>query len=279
VGAALLGARLLGLPRRWAVVGALGWGPAAAGVLSGQNTSVALLLTVAAAIALARGRDAAGGAWAGILTYKPQLAAPVVGLLAVRWRPVALIAVGALLIGQYVAGVIATGGDLAWPAAWLESLRAYRLPDFLANGWQAVSLPALGYRLELATGIPGLELLGFAAGVAIVLAFLPAMRRLPPAESVALAGACGLALSPHAWVYDATLLLPALGVVVVRAAERGWPWRDRWAVAAAFAIALSWPLGGVVGVTLLPLLVVAAPFALADPWRPGRTPRRVASAA
>ena len=56
-------------------------------------------------------------------------------------------------------------------------------------------------------------------------------------------------ISPHAWVYDATLLLPALGVLAARAARRGWPWQDRWWLAAAFGIALLWPLGGVVGVT------------------------------
>ncbi len=50
--AAVAGGRLFGLPRNWAVLGALAWGPAAAGVVSGQNTSVALHLAVATAAAL-----------------------------------------------------------------------------------------------------------------------------------------------------------------------------------------------------------------------------------
>ena len=80
----------------------------------------------------------------------------------------------------------------------------------------------------------------------------------------------GLLISPHAWVYDATLLLPALGVLAARAARRGWPWRDRWWLAGAFGLALLWPLGGVVGVTLMPLVVVVVPFALVErgPFRP-----------
>ena len=66
------------------------------------------------------------------------------------------------------------------------------------------------------------------------------------------------------------MLLPALGVIAARATSRGWPWRDRWWLAAAFGIALTWALGGVVGVTLMPLLVFAAPFALLErgPFRP-----------
>ena len=157
-----------------------------------------------------------------------------------------------------------------WPQDWLTTVDAYQEADFRANGWQAISLPALGTRLELVTGLPGLALAGWVIGGLIVLACLPALRRLPLVEAVALAAACGLLISPHAWVYDATLLLPALGVFAARAGRRGWPWRDRWWLAAAFGIALTWPLGGVLGVTGLPLLVLAAPFALLErgPFRP-----------
>jgi hypothetical protein len=79
---------------------------------------------------------------------------------------------------------------------------------------------------------------------------------------VALAAALGLLISPHAWVYDATLLLPALAVLAARSARRGWPWRDRWWLAVAYAIALSWSLGGFVGLTAMPLLVLGVPLAL-----------------
>jgi|EndMetStandDraft_8_1072994.scaffolds.fasta_scaffold86521_2 hypothetical protein len=270
---ALLGARLLGLPERWALLGTLAWAPAAAGVISGQNTALALLLTVVGAMALARGGNRLAGIAVGLLCYKPQLGAPLVGLLALRGRWAA-VATAALVIGfQYLAGLVATGGNLAWPRDWLDTVQAYTTADFVANGWQAISLPALGRHLELATGIPGLAILGFVVAGAIVLACVPHMRRLPPVESVALASACGLLVSPHAWVYDATLLLPALGVLAARAAAHGWPWRDRWTVAAAFAVGLSWPLGGFLGVTLLPLLVVAVPLLLVRPAPPTDAPQ------
>jgi hypothetical protein len=268
--AATLGASLIGLPLRWAILGTLAWAPAAAGVLSGQNSSAALLLVVLAAWALTRGHDGRAGLAVGLLAYKPQLAAPLAGLLLLRARWGAVVAMLAVLGFHYLAGVLATGGRADWPLAWLEGIRTYQEADFLANGWQAISLPAMGTRLEIVTGWPGLALLGYLVGLAIVLACLPALRRLPLLEAVALAAALGLLVSPHAWVYDATLLLPALGVLAARAARRGWPWADRWWLALAFGIGLTWSLGGFVGVTAMPLLVLATPFAILErgPFRP-----------
>jgi hypothetical protein len=260
--AAVMGARLLGLPRSWVVLGALAWGPAAAGVVSGQNTSLALLLVTAAAVGLVAEHETLAGGFTGLLAYKPQLGAPLAGLLALRSRWMAIGVLVVVLVGHYLAGVLATGGNLAWPRDWIETLSAYTAPDFHDNGWQASSLPALGTRLELVTGVPYLALAGYVAGGAIVLRCLPALRRLPPLESVALACGLGLVVSPHAWVYDATLLLPAAAVFARNAAARAWPWQDRWLLASAFAIGLTWALGGFVGITLVPLLVVATPFVL-----------------
>ena len=60
--AALLWSSMSPLPRRWLFLGALAWGPAALGVISGQNTSLALLLVVLTAWALVRERDGLAGA-------------------------------------------------------------------------------------------------------------------------------------------------------------------------------------------------------------------------
>jgi hypothetical protein len=51
-------------------------------------------------------------------------------------------------------------------------------------------------------------------------------------------------------------------VFAARAGGRGWPWQDRWLLAVAFAIGVAWPLGGFIGVTLLPVVVVATPLVL-----------------
>ena len=262
VAAAILGADLVRLPRRWAVLGALAWGPAAAGVISGQNAALALLLVGVTAMGLVRNRDSVTGVASGILAYKPQLAAPMLGLLLIRgrWRAVAIAV--AMIVFQYLLGVLATGGNWAWPADWIATLGQYTTADFHDNGWQAVSLPALGTRLAMVTGFGAFTVAGYAAAVVAVVASIPALRRLPPLDAVALACAVGLLASPHAWVYDATLLLPAIAVLAVRARERGWPWQDRWLFAAGYAIGLTWALGGFVGITLLPLVVIAIPILL-----------------
>ena len=168
----------------------------------------------------------------------------------------------AVVIGHYLLGVVASGGTWSWPLDWLATLRAYSGPDFLANGWQAVSVPAVAGRIAATVGGAGesgafspLVLLGYAVGLAYVVASLRALRTWGVAAALALAAAVGLVISPHAWIYDATLLLPALGVFAVAAGRRAWPWQDRWLLAAAYAVVLLWPLGGFIGIAT-PLVVV-----------------------
>lgn len=268
--AAWFGAPLAGLPRRWALAGAFAWAPAAASVASGQNATLALLLCVLAARALAAGQPFRAGLWSGLLLYKPQLGAPLAGLAFLRgaWAMLGGIVVVGLL--HYAAGVLATGGRADWPLAWLATIRDYQAADMAANGWQAIGLPALGDRLAGVTGLPVLLAAGWVAGAAIVVACLPALRRLPPVPAVALAAACGIVVGPHAWTYDATLLLPALAVLAGRVL-RGETVGGTGALVLAWALALAWPIGGLVGLTPLPLVVVAVPFALLGygPFRQG----------
>jgi len=87
-----------------------------------------------------------------------------------------------------------------------------------------------------------------------------------------------LLVMPHAWVYNATLLLPALAVLAADAARRDWPWQDRWLFAAIYACGFLWPLGGLVGVTLLPVVVVITPALLLG-WGPLRRLRPAPSVA
>jgi hypothetical protein len=276
--AAWIGGPLVGISRKWALVGALAWAPAAAGVISGQETGLGLLLVVLAARALGGGQLAGGpgrprgwlgGVFIGLLAYKPQLFAPQAGLLLWRglWRALAVVL--AAIAVHYLLGVVATGGDWSWPGPWLEAIRAYSRPDFVANGWQAVSLPAFGTWLEVATGLPALPAIGYLAGAAVVVAALSALRRWPVVPALALAAAVGLVISPHAWVYDATLLLPAIAIFAAAATARGWPWQDRWLLAAAYTLALAWPLGRFVGIVPLVAVVTLAPAVLLG-WGPFR---------
>jgi hypothetical protein len=287
--AAWIGAPLLGMPRRWALIGTFAWAPAAAGVVSGQNVGLGLLLVVLGAWAMVHGRPWLAGLVVGLLAYKPQLAAPQVGTLLWRgvWR--AVVAFGAVLGLHYLLGVAATGGTWTWPADWLETLRDYSGFDFLANGWQAISLPAVAARIATLLGgssvdpsagsvgsvvvesgaFSPLVLIGYAVGLVYVVASLRALRGWDVVAALALAAAVGLVVSPHAWIYDATLLLPAFGVFAAAAGSRGWPWQDRWLMAAAYGIVLLWPLGGFIGLATPLVVVLVAPAVLLG-WGPLR---------
>ena len=266
--AARLWADLVGIPRGWATLGALAWGPAAASVISGQNATIVLLLAVLVARGLAlapqpgRLPGLRTGILAGLAMYKPQLGAPVTALAAVRGGRLVLAGIGVAALIQYVAGIIATGGDPWWPRAWLSTIGAYATADYEANGWQAISLPSIGARIGVLTGSVVPVVIGWAAAIGFVAWAVRGIRRMPVVGAIGLATAAGLVIDPHAWVYDATLALPAIGILAAAAARRGWPRGDRIALAAAFAIGSLWPLGGFVGTTFVPLVVVATPIAL-----------------
>ncbi|MBI3751614.1 MAG: DUF2029 domain-containing protein [Chloroflexi bacterium] len=266
VGGALLWADALGLPRRWALLGALAWGPASASVASGQIDTLALLLSGAAVRLLADGRRAAAGLAIALLAFKPQLTFGA-GLGALRYLGrggiVALLAGGAVL---YALAAAAVGGDLGWPGRWVATLQSYSAADFAANGWQASSPVSLGLRAAIAVGDPVLAAVAVALGVSVAIAVAWwSLRRWSPASvavDVAMWSAIGLVLSPHLWVYDATLLLPAIGALAAAARRAGWPATDRAILPLVFMAGALWPFGGFLGITLVPLAVVAIPLRL-----------------
>jgi hypothetical protein len=282
--AAWIGAAVYELPRRWAVLGALAWAPAAASALSGQNATMALLLTVLVAAGLksieqrralgiragVRSRLVGVGAAVGVLLYKPQLAAPLVGTLGWRSAWISLLAIVAALGVHYGLGVIATGGNTAWPIDWMTPLSQYNEEDVRINGWQYVSAPGFLGRLGLLVDRPLLGYVGYAFAGLVVLASLPALRRWSGPAAIALASAVGLVASPHALTYDATLLLPALALFARAAMDRGWPARDRWLLFGAYVLAVSWPVGGAIGFVPLVFAVILAPAILLG-WGPFRS--------
>jgi hypothetical protein len=243
------GRRPFGVPRHVAFLAALAWPPAAAAVVSGQSSSLALCLIVAVIAGLGRssGRGSvAAGLAAGALAYKPQLAVPLLVLFLIRrdWRALAASVAGAGAL--YLASVVATGGNWAWPMDWLATVQAYTGPDFAENGWQAVSLGGIAALL----GVPAAPYL---AGGLLTVWLRPELRSRPAHEAVALACVLGLMASPHALVYDATLLLPGLAMLAIH----------RRVIAGAYFLAAIWPVGVLLGWQPLALGVVAAALILA----------------
>jgi hypothetical protein len=278
--AALLASRVYGLPRSWTVIGAFAWAPAAAAVVSGQNSAVLLLLAMGGALAVQRGTIAsvaAGTLW-GLAAYRPHLGLPLSGLAA--WRRAWIVTAAACLIlgAQYALGIVATGGQLDWPARWLSTVGAETAVDFRDQGWQAIGLPGILGRLSLAGSAPGSllgpALLGYLIGALVILSALRELRMWDAGRAIALAFALALFAGPRGFTYDGTLLLPAVAVVARAGLERGWPWSSRWLLATAYGLALAWPLGTLLRVSPLALVVLGAPFVLL-----GRGPFRTVGAA
>ena len=232
--AALVARRVYELPRSWTLIGAFAWAPAAAAVVSGQNSALLLLLVVSATWALARGSAGAGlaGLAIGLAGYRPHLGLPFTGLALWR-RAWSVVAVASLVIGvQYVLGVVATGGLLDWPARWLATIGAETATDFESVGWQSIGLPGVLGRFSVAGSTPGSvlgpALIGYLVGGLLIVSSLAVLRRWEPRRAIALTCALTLFAGPRGFAYDATLLLPAIAVVARDGIDRGWPWTDRW---------------------------------------------------
>lgn len=238
IAAVEIGRRRFGIGRKTAFFGTLAWPPAAAGVLTGQSSSLALLLVVLVALGLER-RDGRGdllaGAAVAALAFKPQLALPLLGLLVLRgsWRPLVTALSG--LVMMYLLSVAATGGNWSWLADWLNELQTWQQLDVPQNGWQSISLPGLCARLSIPVAV------GYGVGAVLIVWSLPALRSRPVPAAVALACVLGLVISPHALIYEATLMLPALALIVDRPR---WP---RWMPVALYLLAAAWPVGTVLG--------------------------------
>ena len=275
--AAALAGRVYGIPQRWAIMGTIAWAPAAAGVLSGQNSAVLLLLIVGATWAVGRSPTAStpvhrrwlaglAGFVIGLAVYRPHMGLPVLGLIV--WRrawTAAGVAVAVTAI-HYGLGLAATGGALDWPARWLSNITAATANDFESVGWQVIGLPGTLGRISVGGSAPGAvigpALIGYAIGLVVILSALGPLRRWDAKRAIALTCALALFAGPRGFAYDGTMLLPAIAVLVRDGLDRGWPWTYRWILAAAYGIALIWPLGGLLGVNPLAIVVLATPFVL-----------------
>jgi hypothetical protein len=258
IAAAFVAIRVFRLDRPLAVLSVIGWAPISAAIVTGQNSPLGLLLSTFILLGFARDDDMTIGLAVGALCYKPTYALPFLILLLLlrRWRALGVVA-GCGVV-WYALSVAASGGDWLWPIDYLRSLSAYVGPDFAYNRYKAVSAPGV---LMLAGTSHGAA---FAIGMAMLVGGIALLRKLPPLDAASLTGLIGIAASPHAWPYDAAVLLPALWWVMTRVAE---PWRTR-IVVAAYAIAPLWLASNVLHVDPFALVVIGG--AVAVLVRPGR---------
>ena len=249
VGAALIAARVFALPVLVSVLATLAWAPVTGAVVIGQNTPFALLLAMVAVAAIVEGRQVTAGAAAIVLLYKPTIGLPLAGLfvLRARWRAVAWVGVG--VIAWYLIGIWAAGGSWSWPSTWLSTIGRWLTDDAVRNADKAVSLPGLLSRLGLS------DLAMYGAGALLVLAALPRLARAPLREAAAGALLVGVAASPHAWSYEAALLMPIIWWTLAGGIAE--PWRTR-SVVAAYVIAPLWMVSRQTIVSAVAIVVLGA---------------------
>jgi len=191
------------------------WPPVVyAAAIAGQNAPLGLLLAQLAIAGVAARSVALTAVPIGLLLYKPTYALPFVVLLVVRRRVRELVIVACIGVAWYAASAAATGGDWSWPIAWTRLIARFAAGDFAVNAPFAVSLPGVLIRLGATPGV----VVAVVALVAVACAV--AMRRVGAVEAACAACLAGLALSPHAWAYDAVLALPMIAYTTSRLDER-----------------------------------------------------------
>lgn len=230
---------------------AIAFHPTFRATFGAQNSALSTLLFVASGSLVTRGHEFAGGAVAGLLMFKPQLAVPLWGLFLLEGRPRVLAGIGASATALYLAGASILG--LSWPAVWWrEGVVPFQDYD---QGWNAANCVGfLGFAENLlGVGNPVAKGIGAVLSVATIAGLCAAWWRGRDAdrtERIAFAAAGSLMIAPHAMFYDAALVLPALLVGLDRD-RRLLP-----VVVALWLLAHSHPVKEVLGFT--PVFFVAA---------------------
>lgn len=221
-------------------------------VSGGQNTGLTLLLVAMVWRGLHDDNDLLVGLAVALVSYKPQIALPLLGLvvLARRWNAVAVTLAG--IGGLWAIGAAVMGPG--WLSGWWHDVSAFAELDADINGhnavsWLGVSEAVFGAGTTMARIVAAPLIALTTAALVIVWA-----RRPPVALDVRMAaGVIGIIMiSPHAMFYDAGLLA-LCGVIVL----------DRLGSRAAAPLAVAWcaawlQLGATaVGVAPVFLVIVA----------------------
>jgi hypothetical protein len=222
-------AGVFGFQRTFGVIAALAWQPAIYSGDVGQVSAVWLLLIAFAMAGAARGSSLIVGFAVGLMLLKPTIALPFVALLLVRRQWQACAIVGICGGAWYLASVAATAGEWSWIPHYIAVIRALHDVDMGAV-YNGVTIPMILIRL----GTP--QALATALGAIAFICFLPALSRVRVLLAMSCTSVFSLAFSAHAWMYDATVVLPALFYAMAKLAE---PWRTRLIVA-AYSLAALW---------------------------------------
>lgn len=205
--------------RSEAFVLAVAFYPLYRAVTGGQNSAITLLILAGGYWALSKDRDVLAGLLMGLLLYKPQLALPVIGLLAIRnWRTLGGVLASAS--GYWLWG--AWLGGPAWMGSWLGNIESFNAADQEANGVKNVNLVGFAERV-LGTGSTAAYVVGGIVAAALTIGLIRVWhdRRIPLDLQMA-ALVCGMLLIPlHVMFYDAGLLVLPFAILANRHGRDG----------------------------------------------------------
>jgi hypothetical protein len=196
---------------------ALGFAPVYYAISAGQNTGFTLLLHTAILVALVRRRDFVAGMLIAFGLLKPQLFLPLLPLLLIARRPIALgsFAIGAAVVWLVTWRVVGPSVAQEWFATLSNSQHSEMARTYAANivqqsykmfSWQAFWRLLLGASV-VASALGWLCALGVFA--ALCRWWRSAERDLP--LCYALVVCATIVMVPHVFLYDlALLVLPGL---------------------------------------------------------------------
>lgn len=233
--------------------------PVFAALGQGQVSLIELALLVSVLLALQKEQNIAAGFLLSLVLIKPQYALPVFAVLLLRrrWRACAAFAVSAVLLAAVPLPLLGTG---------IESSYLHALVHFYGMHGHAAYLPAptINYSLPglIALFAPSYLSISavFLVCISLMLTVWSALRSRTVEVPLALALAVTLLASPHVLIYDVSLLI--IPVAVLLRCERSW---------AGLAIAVyAAPLAGLVlhlGVQLTVPMMALTAVALVCPTR------------
>lgn len=188
----------------------LAWFPFTIAILLGQNSPVALLLTMVVILGIERRSDLLAGFGAALLLYKPNDAVPFLVLFAVlrMWRSLAVVAISTPV--WYLLSVAATS-DWMWPRPFYATITNWYRYDATIDSVFSINVPGLLYN----AGLPSVPAVAIGAGVFLLA--LTLLWRVPRLEAASVVPLLGIVCSPHAYGYEAILALPAIWLLLARA--------------------------------------------------------------
>jgi hypothetical protein len=219
--------------------------------MHGQNGFLIAALFAAAAHCLIANRKLAAGVAFGLIAIKPQygLLIPIVLAAAGEWRVFAAAAASVLALA--LAPTMAFGVDV-WPG-FFETMRAARVEvlETGAIGFEKIqSVFSQAKMLGAPTIIAYAAQALFALGLAVMTARLWRGRASTPLKLAGLIIASLLA-TPYVVDYDLVILAPAMALLILEGAARGFrPFERTLLLAAAAAPVIARPVGAALPLSL-----------------------------